>query len=92
MYKLSDLAQSKLDDEGRLWLLQTAFRPSIEYCFPSQEEYGKKRSFQHAWLRQFSWLSYSPSVCGGYCKVCMLFAKNRDNLGQLVTSDAGDTL
>ena len=71
-YKISDLAQSILDDEGMLWLLQNAFRPDTECCFPFSRRVWKKAI---AWLRQFSWLSYSPCVCGGYCIVCVLFAK-----------------
>ena len=34
---------SQVHDEERLWLLQNAFRPNSDYCFPPQEEYGKKR-------------------------------------------------
>eukprot|EP00057_Strongylocentrotus_purpuratus_P002048 XP_003723740.1 PREDICTED: 52 kDa repressor of the inhibitor of the protein kinase-like [Strongylocentrotus purpuratus] len=30
-------------------------------------------SFQESWLKDYEWLSYSPSQGGGYCKYCVLF-------------------
>ena len=54
--------------------------------FSSKVEYSKTRSFQHSWVQEYPWLSYSISLDGGYCIHCMLFAKNRGILGQLVTS------
>ena len=75
-----------LSDEERLWLFHNAFRPDSAHDFPAKEEYGKKRSFQHAWLKQFPWLCYSVSCNGGYCKPCVLFSKRHLHLGQLVTS------
>ena len=67
-------------------MYNNAFRPDPKYAFPSKEEYGKKRSFQNSWIRQFSWLCYSVSRNGGFCCTCVLFAKNFLSLGQLVTS------
>ena len=32
-------------------------------------------NFQESWLKEFQWLSYSPTHGGGYCKYCVLFAK-----------------
>ena len=69
-YKINDLSQSKLDDEGRLWLLQNAFRPDILYCFPSQEQYGKKRTLQHAWLRQF-FVAFILPMCKWWVLYCL---------------------
>lgn len=75
-----------LADVDRLWLLQNAFRPSDDsYKYPHRQEYGKKRIFQNAWLRQFPWLCYSGSCNGGFCVYCFIFAKNRSSLGQLIT-------
>lgn len=73
-------------DSERLWVLRNAFRPDAAYKYPAKEEYGKKRSFQHAWIGQFPWLCYSIEENGGYCVHCVLFAKRHFNLGQLVTS------
>ena len=72
-------------DEDRFWLLQNAFRPDANYRYPLKEEYGKKRSFQRAWLVQFPWLCYSQTCNGGFCVHCVLFAKRHLSLGQLVT-------
>ena len=75
-----------LSDEDRLWLLQNAFRPDAKYRYPQREEYGKKRSFQNAWLIQFPWLCYSEKCNGGFCTSCVLSAKRHLSLGHLVTS------
>ena len=74
----------KLTDQERYWLLQNAFRPHSSYPFPSQDEYGKKRSFQHGWLTQYPWLTYSESRNGGYCINCVLFARRVGCLGRLI--------
>ena len=47
----------------------TLLLTSTNYKFPSKIEYGKGRSFQHAWLQEFPWLSYSESLNGGFCNV-----------------------
>ena len=39
-------------------------------------EYEKQRSFKLAWLDEYSWLVYSPSEDGVYCKVCDLFSSS----------------
>ena len=73
-----------LTNENKRWLLMHSFRPASNYKFPSKMEYGKGRSFQHAWLQEFPWLSYSESFNGGFCINCVLFSKNKCVAGQLV--------
>ena len=73
-----------LDNGKKHWLLKNAYRPTIDFKFPVRQEYGKSRSFQYGWLREYTWLSYSRSKNGGYCTTCTLFAKNRSSLGQLM--------
>ena len=75
----------RLSDEDRLWLLHNAFRPCNCFKYPTKEEYGKKRAFQHAWLIQFPWLCYSESCNGGFCVHCVFFSRCSVSLGQLVT-------
>ena len=48
--------------------------------------YGRNRHFRFQWLRNHSWLAYSPSEDGGYCIPCVLFATDKTNLGQLVNT------
>ena len=37
--------------------------------------------FQTHWLNEYSWLVWSPSQSGAYCKYCVLFAKQlRENV------------
>ena len=62
-----------LSDEERLWLIRNSCRPDTSYKYPQKEEYGKKRSFQQTWLKQFPWLCYSESCNGAFCINCVLF-------------------
>ena len=75
-----------LSDEEKLWLIRNPCKPDMSYKYPGQKEYGKNRTFQHAWLREFPWLCYSKSCNGGFCVNCALFAKHLLTLGQLVTT------
>ena len=45
---------------------------SVQATSGSQK--GSQLSFQISWLEQYSWLVYSPSLKGGLCKICVLFA------------------
>ena len=73
-----------LDDGKRLWILKSAYRPAMEYKFPTKIEYGGNRYFQFSLLKQYPLLSYSCSKSWGYCTPCFLFAKDRSSLRQLV--------
>ena len=55
-------------------LLTQPFIPSKQYKFPQCNKYGKNRSFQTSWLEKYNGLVYSPSLKGGLCKYCVLFA------------------
>lgn len=44
--------------------------PSEGHEFPKD---GKNRWFQAAWLKTFSWLTYSSVMKGGLCLPCVLF-------------------
>jgi hypothetical protein len=54
------------------------------YKFPEVSRYGRKRSFLRKWLVNHSWLTYSESSQGAFCRVCVLFASNTPGVGQLV--------
>ncbi len=73
----------KLSDQQRIWILKYSFRPTASYKCPTKEEYNKSRSFQHTWIKQYSWLSYSQTLNGGFCINCFLLDKNRSLLAQL---------
>jgi hypothetical protein len=78
----------------RYEFIRQCWEPPVDFIFPSHSEVvgaGKKRrktmrSFQGVWLMRWRWLKYSKSVDGGFCLACMLFAKSRHQLGQLVVS------
>ena len=74
----------KLPNCDKSWIVRNCCRPDADYKFPSKDEYGKLRSFQHVWLREYSWLSYSQALDGGFCVSCLLFNKRSDTYGQLV--------
>ena len=45
------------------------FVPNISFHFPKVDG----RQFKSGWLKQSSWLRYSPSMDGGFCLACVLF-------------------
>ena len=54
-------------------LINRVYVPLKNYQFPFRIVSWSKRKFKSKWLREFSWLAYSPSNDGGFCKVCTLF-------------------
>ena len=72
--------------EERLWLYNNAFRPDPHHAFPAKKEYGKQRSFQYAWMKQFPWLCYSMSSKVVFALLVSSLLSVFLNLGQLVTS------
>ena len=73
----------ELTAHKKVQLLTSCFKPDVDYSFPPREEFGKKRKFQHAWLRQYTWLVYSPLKNGGFCINCLLFGQGIE--GELVS-------
>lgn len=74
-----------LSDQEKIQLLTKDYRPSEKFVFPKTKIYGKSRSFQMSWLKEYTWLAYSPSKDGGLCRVCLLFppSSNYTNTGPL---------
>ena len=68
---IADCVGTHLSDSDKYRILTTHFNPEISKTFPKGKD---SRSFQHQWLRQFSWLVYSSQRNGGYCLPCVLFA------------------
>ena len=73
-------------DQEKRWLVRNCCRPDADFVFPAKVEYGKSRTFQHAWIKDYGWLSYSMAKQGGYCVACVLFNKRPAMLGELVNS------
>jgi hypothetical protein len=78
-------AVEALSDHEKYVLLTKNFTPDEKFAFPKTNKYGRNRSFQLSWLKEYSWLVYCPSEDGGLCRVCMLFSSN-SNTGVLVNS------
>ena len=81
------LANIVLDNDEKHGLLQHSFHPSTDFKFLTKREYNKTRGFQHSWLKECSWFAYSVSCDGWFCISCVLFAKHRSSLGQLVMTN-----
>ena len=79
-------AKRQLTDHEKLTLLSTHFVAPRNYKFPTRNVGGRGRCFQHSWLKKHNGLVYSESQDGGYCKYCVLFARDGLNitLGALV--------
>ena len=50
--------------------------PEERFEFPYSTSGRQKQRFVQAWFRQFPWLTYSKSLDGGFCKVCVFFASD----------------
>ena len=75
-----------LSDQEKFQLLTKDYTSSEKFVFPKTKIYGKKRSFQMSWVKEYTWLVYSPSKDGGLCRVCLVFppSSNVANTGTLV--------
>ena len=75
-----------LTDSEKYGYLTGHFRPPREYKFPSTYMNKCNRSFQGSWLAKYPWLVCSPTLDGGFCLPCFLFARNRSGKGILVNT------
>lgn len=85
LYVLNNTVKNNLPLLNRL--LSNPWIPASNYVFPKFEQNGKKRSVcQHSWLAKYSWLSYSKTYQGVYCRYCVLFARQgeKQSLGQFI--------
>ena len=53
-------------------LIDRVYDPPKNLQFPFRIVSGSRRKFTSKWLKEFSWLVYSPSSGWGFCKVCTL--------------------
>lgn len=63
---------AQINDNLKKDLLENAWTPSLNFDFPASTNRNLK--FQLKWLSEWSWLIYSPSEDGAFCKYCSLFA------------------
>lgn len=64
--------------------LKHVWIPPPDFPFPENIEGKQKRKFQHKYLTQYSWLTYSDKNKGAYCKLCVLFAFSGGGIGRQV--------
>ncbi|KAJ8909918.1 hypothetical protein NQ315_017222 [Exocentrus adspersus] len=79
------ITADKLDVINSLWV------PPSTYTFPLLDKYNDQKvklRFQHKWLIEFNWLSYSAKEKGAFCKFCVFFATtggvNSQTLGAFI--------
>ena len=75
-----------MSDSEKHDLLKNVCKPPKSFIFPEQKRYGRTRHFCLQWLSTYPWLVHSPALNRGFCFTCVLFAKNKNKLGQLITS------
>ena len=81
--------------EGKLQSLSQSMKlglvrhtPDVKFNYPTTYMHGCNRRFKPEWIRSHSWLHYSVSEYGVYCKACALFAPSeikKQKLGSLVS-------
>ena len=59
------------DKSMKLKLIKQA--PDAKFNYPSKFMHGCNRRSKPEWAQSHSWLQYSPSDDGVYCKACVLF-------------------
>ena len=77
---------NSLTQNNKLKLLNHT--PDSNFNYPTTFLNGCNRRFKPEWIKSHSWLHYSASEDGVYCKACALFAPSeikRQKLGALVT-------
>ena len=62
----------KLPAGQKYHLIKSHFVPPINYKFPTRFLHQCRRGFQSQYLSEYSWMVYSPSVDGVFCKHCAL--------------------
>ena len=63
---------NKLPVGQKYHLIKSHFVPPINYKFPTRFLHQCRRGFQSRYLDEYSWMVYSPSVDGVFCKHCAL--------------------
>ena len=63
---------NKLTVGQKYHLIKSHFVPPINYKFPTRFLHQCRRGFQSRYLSEYSWMIYSPSVDGVFCKHCAL--------------------
>lgn len=80
------LLQGDLTEEQKLNVILnfTRYNPPSVYSYPTKSEYDKSRSFQHHYLKKYSWLGYSVQLDGCLCLPCCLFASAKAKVQNFV--------
>lgn len=69
---IASLIVSNMSDEEKYRMLKNNWQPPNDFNFPVSTLRNLK--FQKNWLTQYSWLVYSQSVDGAYCKFCVFLS------------------
>ena len=83
---LNNGSLSTLSQNMKLKLLNHT--PDVKYKYPMKYMNGRNRRFKPEWVHTHSWLHYSASEDGVFCKACALFAPSevqQQKLGSLIS-------
>lgn len=81
----------EINDLKKEELLKTPWVPPSSYIFPVKTK--RNLRFQLSWIKRFPWLSYSQLFEGAFCRLCVLFAREKEgkgshqHLGSLVSKE-----
>lgn len=89
-YDIGNYLGKIIDDHTKRLLLQSPWIPPPGYNFPYSEHNKKgkieKRYINHSHLQSFSWVVFSESQKGLFCKYCFLFASAGGSNNQIPLS------
>lgn len=77
-YPLNDIAivsKKLLTDEEKFEAIDDLWIPPPSFNFPAKQEGKYLRKFNHKYLEQHKWLTYSVKEDGVYCKFCVFYSK-----------------
>lgn len=78
------VAVQALSTAEKFSLLKCDTALPLDFVFPITSIGQYNRRFQPKWLLQYSWMMYSISADGAFCKFCAIFCDNRNTKGQFV--------
>jgi len=64
----------KMNDEEKLNAISKIQNPDLDFEFPQSIKSGRKLRFSRKWIQTYSWIFYSKSCDGVFCKFCYFFA------------------
>lgn len=91
--KISSMFGQNIDNDLKVKILRSTLIPAKNYSYPKTICGNQTRKFTPEWLKKYSWLAYSQSSDGVFCKTCVIFLYSQcvgnaehESSGQLVST------